>query len=270
MTTEETYPRPPGDPAAPTSTGTTPTGGAPTGGSGTDSATKEEAKQRTGAVAGTAKDEATNVVDEGRRQAGELYGQFRGQVDEQVHAQRDRVGDSMRTIGQDLSRMSRGEQTEGQAQQLVEELGQRAQQVGDWISQRSGTELAEELRSFARRKPGTFLLGSLALGVLAGRLTRGATAAASGGSGNGSTGHSTAATRTAAGSEPWTSPTAASDPAAGAPVAGGLTEATDTTRVTGTAAPTSVGPRPALAGESTVDPGDPLEPSRVGRGAQRP
>ncbi|HSK55140.1 MAG TPA: hypothetical protein VK908_07790 [Jiangellales bacterium] len=253
MTTEETYPRPPGDPAAPTSTGTTPTG-APTGGSGADSSTKEEAKQRTGAVAGTAKDEAANVVEEGRRQAGELYDQFRGQVDEQVHAQRDRVGDSMRTIGQDLSRMSRGEQTEGQAQQLVEELGQRAQQVGDWISQRSGTELAEELRSFARRKPGTFLLGSLALGVLAGRLTRGAKAAASGGSGNGSTGHSAAATRTAAGSDPWTSPTGAAG----------------TTRVTGTAAPTSMGPRPALAGESTVDPGDPLEPSRAGRGGQRP
>ena len=150
MTTEEMYPRPPGGPAAPTSTGTTPVGttrpgtGASSetgaGGAGPSSSTKEEAKQRTGAVAGTARDEASNVVEEGRRQAGELYSQFRGQVDEQVHAQRDRLGESLRTIGQDLSKMSRGEQTEGQAQQLVDELAERTQQVGDWISQRSPSD----------------------------------------------------------------------------------------------------------------------------------
>jgi hypothetical protein len=39
------------------------------------------------------------------------------------------------------------------------------------------SELLDDVRQFARRRPGTFLLGALAAGVVVGRLTRGAKAA---------------------------------------------------------------------------------------------
>ena len=41
------------------------------------------------------------------------------------------------------------------------------------LQNREPAELLDEVRSFARRKPGLFLLGAAAAGVVAGRLTRG-------------------------------------------------------------------------------------------------
>jgi hypothetical protein len=45
------------------------------------------------------------------------------------------------------------------------------------LQNREPAELLEEVRRFARRKPGLFLLGAAAAGVLAGRLTSGVKAA---------------------------------------------------------------------------------------------
>jgi hypothetical protein len=58
------------------------------------------------------------------------------------------------------------------------------------LQNREPAELLEEIRSFARRKPGMFLFGAAAAGILAGRLTSGVKAAhsdsgSSGGSANG-------------------------------------------------------------------------------------
>jgi hypothetical protein len=63
------------------------------------------------------------------------------------------------------------------------------------LQNREPAELLEEIRSFARRKPGMFLLGAAAAGVLAGRLTSGVKAAhsdsgSSGGSAGGFQGQS--------------------------------------------------------------------------------
>jgi hypothetical protein len=53
----------------------------------------------------------------------------------------------------------------------------RVDDVANWLDGRQPGDLLGELKSFARRRPGTFLLGALAAGVVAGRLTRGAVAA---------------------------------------------------------------------------------------------
>ncbi len=48
--------------------------------------------------------------------------------------------------------------------------------MGAHLSHHDASDLLEQGRSFARRKPGTFLLGAVVAGVVAGRLTRGAKA----------------------------------------------------------------------------------------------
>jgi hypothetical protein len=53
-------------------------------------------------------------------------------------------------------------------------MSDRARQVGARLDGREPQELLDDVRGFARRRPGTFLLGSLAAGVLVGRLLRGA------------------------------------------------------------------------------------------------
>ncbi|HSK25372.1 MAG TPA: hypothetical protein VK894_00495 [Jiangellales bacterium] len=283
MTTEETFPRPPGGATSPGTAGTTPPttpraatapaagtgmGGTPVStppppGDNGKSAT-EEGKQRAGQVAGTAKDEAAHVVEEGKRQASDLLHQFRGQVDDQVLTQRDRLGETLRGVGGNLTSMSRGEPAEGPAQQIVEELGQRSQQLADWISRRDGTELVEELRSFARRKPGTFLLGSLALGVLAGRLTRGAKAAASE---SGDDGRDPARAYPVSGTPAAYGTTSGYGAPAPYGTGTGTAVGTGSDPLAAGASPTGTSPRPALADDTLVD--DPLDPARTGQGAYR-
>src|SRR4029077_10670527 len=51
-------------------------------------------------------------------------------------------------------------------------------QAAGWLADRDPGALLDEVRSFARRKPGTYLAIALGAGVLAGRLTRGLTAPA--------------------------------------------------------------------------------------------
>jgi hypothetical protein len=55
-------------------------------------------------------------------------------------------------------------------------LATKAREVSTFLGDHEAGELIEEVRQFARRRPGTFLLGAAVTGVIAGRLTRGAAA----------------------------------------------------------------------------------------------
>jgi hypothetical protein len=48
--------------------------------------------------------------------------------------------------------------------------------VADWLEHREPGDLLDEVRRFARRRPGTFLVGAAVAGALVGRLTRGVVA----------------------------------------------------------------------------------------------
>lgn len=160
----------------------------PAGASATSPSGTEDAKERASAVAGTAKDEAASVVAEGKAQAADLLSQLRGSVDGQVSTQRDRVVGFLRDVADELGAMSgEGERSDGPAHQLAREVAGRSASLADWMDGRQGGDLLAEVRGYARRKPGTFLLASAALGVAAGRLTRGAKAA----SGDGDSGAQT-------------------------------------------------------------------------------
>jgi hypothetical protein len=54
----------------------------------------------------------------------------------------------------------------------------RTDSVASWLEAREPADLLDEVKSFARRSPGTFLAIAVGAGVLAGRLTRGAKDAA--------------------------------------------------------------------------------------------
>jgi hypothetical protein len=186
MSTPST-PGSPGDPRAATS-GATGSAGGQSGGM------KDEAKEAAGTakdesrhVADVAKGEARHVVDESRQQAKSLLDDARSQVDEQSRQQRDRLVTTLRTFGDDLEKMANGEQAGGgMAQDVARQVADRARELSSRMEGREPAELLDDVRSFARRKPGTFLLGALAAGVVAGRLARGARDAQSqGGSSSG-------------------------------------------------------------------------------------
>jgi hypothetical protein len=124
-------------------------------------------------VASVARDEARHVAMEARSQARGLLHQATSEVQDQSRQQARRLADTIRTLGEDLNHMAdRGES--GMANELVRQVAGRARALSWQLESREPTDLLEDLKSFARRKPGTFLLGALAAGVVAGRLTRGA------------------------------------------------------------------------------------------------
>jgi hypothetical protein len=124
-------------------------------------------------VAGVAASEASNVADEARSQIRNLIGQAGQEVDAQSRQQKDRLAGTMRTFSEDLESMA-SQGNSGLAGQLAREVADRARSLSAHLEQREPRDLLDDVRDFARRKPGTFLLGALAAGVVAGRLARGA------------------------------------------------------------------------------------------------
>jgi hypothetical protein len=131
-------------------------------------------------VAGTAKQEAQNVASEAQFQARSLLDDATTQVSEQSRVQRDRLVGTLHSVSQDLDKMASQTDGSGVAADLVRQVSQRTRSIGDHLDGREPNEILDDVRQFARRRPGTFLLGALAAGVVAGRLARGAKAAKDG------------------------------------------------------------------------------------------
>lgn len=180
----------------PTTTGTatgTPTSGAtgtPSSGGGKAAETKnaavdeaknvgDTAKQAGSQVAATASDQAKQVAHETQRQAKDLLDQGRGQVKDQVVSQQQKAGQSLSSLAQELRSLADGtsEGAPGPARDLLQQGAGMVENFASKLQNREPAELLDEVRGFARRKPGLFLLGAAAAGVLAGRLTSGVKAA---------------------------------------------------------------------------------------------
>jgi len=143
----------------------------------------DESKQ----VAGTAKQEAQNVAAEAKAQVNSLLGDATREVSEQSRTQRDRLVGTLHSVSDDLEQMASQSGSNGIAADLVRQVSQRTRSIGEHVDGREPVELLDDVRAYARRRPGTFLLGALAAGVVAGRLTRGAKAAKDGSTGSAST-----------------------------------------------------------------------------------
>lgn len=124
-------------------------------------------------VAGVAGEEAQRLVEESKQHARALMDDAKGQLEEQSRTQRDRLVETLGTLGNDLDRMA-GQADSGLASELVRNAAQRVQTMSRSIEGREPAELLDDVRDFARRRPGVFLLGALAAGVVAGRVARGA------------------------------------------------------------------------------------------------
>lgn len=136
--------------------------------------TTDEAKAAAQDVAGTAKEQAGQVAGETRRQARQLWEQSRDELVQQSGQQQNRLASTLRDLGSELSAMANGPDEGGSATGLVRDVGDQVSSAATWLENKEPGDVLQEVRDFARRKPGTFLLLAAGLGVLGGRLTRGA------------------------------------------------------------------------------------------------
>ena len=135
-----------------------------------------DAKQSGRQVADTAVSEAKDVAAEARSQISTLLQQLRGEVTQQASGQSDRAVKGLRSLSDELKQMASSSEQSGFATGLAGQAGDRVQSVAGWLEQRQPGEVLDEVRDFARRRPGTFLAAAAAIGLIGGRLTRGLTA----------------------------------------------------------------------------------------------
>ncbi|MFG1621971.1 hypothetical protein [Kribbella sp. NPDC049227] len=138
---------------------------------------KETSAEAARQVAGTVKERASDVTSDAREQARRLASQTRDELVGQAGQQKERAASGLRSLSDELRGMAEHGQS-GLGAQLARQGADFTDQAADFLQQREPGDLLEEVRGFARRKPGTFLLVAAAAGVVAGRLTR---ALASGG-----------------------------------------------------------------------------------------
>jgi ElaB/YqjD/DUF883 family membrane-anchored ribosome-binding protein len=132
----------------------------------------DTATHAAGQVADVTKDEVGKVAAETKKQAKDLLTDARSQLTEQASEQQARVADGLRSISDELTQMATASDADGVATDLVRQAASRAGNVATWLDDRDPGSLLEEVRSYARRKPGTFIALAAAAGILAGRLTR--------------------------------------------------------------------------------------------------
>jgi hypothetical protein len=172
------------------------------------STTSEEASR----VTDVAKEQAQEVAAEVKTQARDLAGELKAQVHDQSVSQRDRLAQTLRQFGDDLDEMNRSTTSSGLASDLAGQAASKAREFSTFLKDHEPGDLIEEIRAFARRRPGTFLVGAAIAGVIAGRLTRGAVASSSAGTSGGPSGSYQASQPKMATLPP---PTAPEDPTVG-------------------------------------------------------
>jgi hypothetical protein len=139
---------------------------------------KESAKEKGQQVAGVAKEQAAQVTGEAQRQAKDLLHQGRTELKSQTRQQQQRAASGLHTLADELLGMAEGRnEAPGVVADLARDASGRLKSFASQLDNREPAELLDEVRRFARRKPGLFLLGAAAAGVLAGRLTSGVKAA---------------------------------------------------------------------------------------------
>lgn len=134
-----------------------------------------DAKEGTQQVAETAKGEAQAVAAEAQQTAKDLYHQLMSELTGQGSQQQSRAAQGLQTLADDLGQMA-GSAQSGVAGDIARQVSEQARSAAQWLEGREPGDVVDEVRRFARRRPGAFLAGAALVGLAAGRLTRGVVA----------------------------------------------------------------------------------------------
>lgn len=125
-------------------------------------------------VAGEAAQQAANVASEVKTQVSGLVNQASGELRTQGDAQTERLAEGLRTVAGQLQALLDGRTEEaGPLPDLARQATGQLQSLAGRIGEGGTDGVVNDLQRFARRKPGTFLVGAAAAGFLGGRFIRG-------------------------------------------------------------------------------------------------
>jgi hypothetical protein len=133
----------------------------------------QHARQAGSQVTQTAADQTRQVAAETSRQARDLLGEAQGQARQQASAQQQKAARQLHLVADELGQMADKGGQSGLATDAARQAADRLHGAAAWLDKREPADLLAEARSFARRRPGVFLIGAAIAGLAAGRLTRG-------------------------------------------------------------------------------------------------
>jgi hypothetical protein len=149
-----------------------------------DRDTKQVAREQGQQVKGSARDAASNVAGtagerarEVRQQAGThargIAGEATRQLKGRAEQETERAGSALSNAGSQLQALAEGRIDD--AGVFGDYARQAAESVNRWadsVQERGLDGLVDDLRGYARRRPGVFLVSAVAAGVVAGRFGR--------------------------------------------------------------------------------------------------
>ena len=123
-------------------------------------------------VADVAREQASGVAVEAGRQGRDLLHQAQGQLEEQAAQGQQRLANQLLSLSDELRSMAGASGQGGMAASLASQAAWRVRSAGQWLEDRKPGQVADEMQSFARRRPAVFLALAVGAGLVAG-LTRG-------------------------------------------------------------------------------------------------
>ncbi|HET9301758.1 MAG TPA: hypothetical protein VFO20_03190 [Propionibacteriaceae bacterium] len=138
---------------------------------------KDTAAGAASGVKDVAKSEVSNLAGEAKYQARNLVDRTRSELRGQAGNQQSQLAAKLNSWASELGSMGAKSDDSGPMSDLAQEASRRVGELSYWLDNHEPSDLLDEVKRFARRKPGTFLALAAAAGVVAGRLTRGAVAA---------------------------------------------------------------------------------------------
>jgi polyhydroxyalkanoate synthesis regulator phasin len=124
-------------------------------------------------VAEVAREQASDVAAEAGRQGRDLLQQAQDQLGEQAAQGQQGLAKQLLSLSNELRTMADASGRGGMAAGLAHQAASRVRDAGQWLDDRNPGQVADEMQSFARRRPAVFLALAAGAGLVAGRLTRG-------------------------------------------------------------------------------------------------
>jgi hypothetical protein len=124
---------------------------------------------------GQAKEQAAQVAGSATERMSEVMGSARSELRERAKTEAGNVGSSLSSIAEELRAMGQassenGGMTSGLVSSLADQVDRGAQRLSDGDLD----QVLEDVKRFARNRPGAFLLGAAGAGFLVGRLLKAA------------------------------------------------------------------------------------------------
>ena len=135
-------------------------------------AVKDTALDKGQQVADVAKDEVGKVTAEATGQFKDLLQQGRTELSSQASSQQQRLGSLVHSFADELGTMASSSKNAGPLTDLAKQGSRRIGELAHYIETSEPTEVLDTVRTFARRRPAAFLIGSALAGVVVGRLSR--------------------------------------------------------------------------------------------------